>query len=120
MCGKWQIKSLFCELSCFFSLHVPAALRLVDQRDTCEDEDDGQGMGPLQDAEARCHADGHGHDGLHVVVGGHHRWAQDLLRVDDEDIADERAEDDDIGRFEQGAERQWLADHRQRVRSCER
>ena len=63
-------------------------------------QDDGHDMGPRQHAETRQHADDDGDDGLHVVVDSDDGGPENLLCLDNQDVTDERAEDDHIGRLQ--------------------
>ena len=89
---------------------VPAAPRLGDQRHAREHQHNGQRMCPLHHADARQDAHRDGHDGLHVVVDRHHRGAQHLLGLDDEEVAYVGAEEYHIARLQYRSEGQRLAE----------
>ncbi len=58
-----------------------------------KDEDDGEGVSPLESADANEDADTDGDDGLHVVVDAHYRGAETMLAYHREYVADIRSED---------------------------
>ena len=77
-------------------------------------------MGPLEDTQTREDADDDSHQRLHIVIRGNHRGTQNLLGLDNQNIADEGAKENHIGRLQEGLRGQWVADNRQRMGTSQR
>ena len=82
-----------------FPLHIPSRFRLCYLPYADEDEDDGEGLRPLEDADAGGDAHRDRDDGLHVVVCRDNRGAQCALAYHRENVADEGAEHHDVCRL---------------------